>query len=59
MKFDYYESFNDGSGEHKINRSVLERVFGSETNDKINQMESMEATIIVNGNLRYWAEEKI
>jgi len=57
MKYDFYESFTDGSGEHKVSCSHLTRVFGTETKDAICRMTSDSADIIKKGSLQYWAEE--
>jgi hypothetical protein len=55
-KFDYYESFIDGSGEHKLTKKQINRLF---IKDELNRMKGIEAEEIIKGNLKFWAEEHI
>ena len=54
MRFDIYESFIDGGGEHKMNRQQIQNVL---TPDELKHMCSLNADEITKGNLKYWAEE--
>lgn len=56
MKFDFYESFKDGCGEHKLTKSQVFKIF---TKKELERMAGPEAEEIVHGNLKYWAEEAI
>ncbi len=53
MKYDFYESFTDGSGEHKLTKQQLNRLF---TRSELKEMVSTGFEI-VRGNLKYWSEE--
>jgi len=53
MKYDFYESFTDGGGEHKMTKQQINRLF---TKTELKEMVSTGQEVI-RGNLKYWAEE--
>jgi len=54
MKFDIYGSFLDGGGEYKIPKSRVKKIF---TNDELEKMCNMDGEEIVQGTMKFWAEE--
>ena len=55
MKYDFYESFIDGSGEHKLTKQQVKKLF---TQAELKEMVSI-GQVIIRKTLRYWSEEAI
>jgi len=55
MKYDFYESFTDGSGEHKLTKQQIKRLFTQ------SELKEMVATgqVVIRKTCQYWAEEAV